>query len=306
MAVDDLTRAVIDAMTAVFPRVGTEVTDAVEARRIIAEMPPLEPEPYQVGRVENRLAGDLPVRVYWPPTTQEVRPVVVYFHGGGFTLCSLDTHDSICRLICADADVIVVSVDYRLAPEHPYPAAVEDAYAATRWVSEHARELGADPGRLVVAGDSAGGNLATVTCLKAKDEGGPPIALQVLIYPVTDAAQTAPSYAENADGYFLTTAHMRWYWDCYQPDQVRRAEPYSSPINADVSGLPPALVITAEHDPLRDEGEAYAERLRAAGVDTRSVRYDGMFHGFFGLGSLLPAAKEAGATVCATIHEQVG
>jgi len=306
MAVDEITRAVIDAMTAVFPKVGTEVTDPVEARRIIAEMPPLEPEPYKVGRVEDRMAGDLPVRVYWPPGERAARPVVVYFHGGGFTLCTLDTHDLVCRLICADADVIVVSVDYRLAPEHPYPAAVEDAYSATRWVHEHARELGADPGRLVVAGDSAGGNLAAVTCLKARDEGGPPIALQVLIYPVTDAAQDAPSHAENADGYFLTAAHMRWYWDCYQPDHARRAEPYSSPINADVRGLPPALVITAEHDPLRDEGEAYAERLRAAGVDTRSVRYAGMFHGFFGLGSILPAAKEAGAKVCATIHEQVG
>ncbi|WP_433509809.1 alpha/beta hydrolase [Nonomuraea sp. CA-143628] len=306
MAIDEVTRAVIDVMTAVFPKVGTEVTDAAEARRILAEMPQPEAEPYKVGRVDNRMAGDLPVRVYWPPTEREARPVVVYFHGGGFTLCTLDTHDSVCRLICTDADVIVVSVDYRLAPEHPYPAAVEDAYAATRWVYEHARELGADPGRLVVAGDSAGGNLATVTCLKARDEGGPPIALQVLVYPVTDAAQDAPSYAENAEGYFLTTAHMRWYWDCYQPDHARRAEPYSSPINADVSGLPPALVITAEHDPLRDEGEAYAERLRAAGVDTQSVRYAGMFHGAFGLGAMLPVAKEAEERVCATIKEQVG
>jgi acetyl esterase len=306
MAVDEVTRAVIDAMTAFFPKVGTEVTDAVEARRILAEVPPMEVEPYKVGRVEERTAGQIPVRIYWPQGEAARRPVVVYFHGGGFTLCTLDTHDPTCRMICADAGVVVVSVDYRLAPEHPYPAAVEDAYAATRWVYEHAGELGADPARLVVAGDSAGGNLATVTCLKARDEGGPPIALQVLVYPATDAAQDTPSYVENGEGYFLTTAHMRWYWDCYQPDRARRAEPYSSPMNADVTGLPPALVITAEHDPLRDEGEAYAARLRAAGVEVESVRYDGMFHGFFGLGALLPAAKEAGEKVCATIQERVG
>jgi acetyl esterase len=311
MAVDELTRAVIDMMTQVFPKIGTEVTDAAEARRILAEAPPVEAQPYDVGRVEDRTAGTIPVRVYRPPGAGEgqglpVMPVVVYFHGGGFVLCGLDSHDSICRMICAGAGAIVVSVDYRLAPEHPYPAAVDDAYAATRWVHEHAAELGGDPGKLVVAGDSAGGNLATVTCLKARDEGGPPIRLQVLVYPATDAAQDRPSHAENGEGYFLTSAHMRWYWDCYQPDHARRAEPYSSPINADLAGLPPALVITAEHDPLRDEGEAYADLLGKAGVETESVRYAGMFHAFFGLGGLLPAAKEAEERVCAVIRERVG
>ncbi|NUR87318.1 MAG: alpha/beta hydrolase, partial [Nonomuraea sp.] len=204
--------------------------------------------------------------------------------------------------ICAGAEAVVVAADYRLAPEHPYPAAVDDAYAVTRWAHEHAAELGADPARLVVAGDSAGGNLATVTCLRARAEGGPPIAAQVLVYPATDGTAHWPSYDENGEGHFLTTAHMEWFWDCYQPDRGRRGEPYSSPLRADVRGLPPALVITAGHDPLRDEGEAYAAHLRDAGVETRSLRYDGLFHGFFGTGAFLPAAQEAMDQVCETIR----
>lgn len=299
---DPLTRAVIDAMTEAFPKIGTEVFDAVEARRILADMPPLEAEP--VGRVEDRNAGDVPIRIYWPDA-EGALPIVVYFHGGGFTLCDLDTHDGICRALCAGAEVIVVSVDYRLAPEHPYPAAPDDAYAATQWVYEHAAELGGDPGRLAVAGDSAGGNLATVTCLRARDLGGPPIGFQLLIYPVTDAAMDSPSHKENAEGFFLTAAHMRWYWDSYHPTADRRAEPYSSPLNADLRGLPPALVMTAEHDPLRDEGETYAVRLREAGVEVETVRYDGMFHGFFGLTAFLPAAQEAMDRSVTAIQERV-
>ncbi|NRQ34352.1 alpha/beta hydrolase [Nonomuraea sp. NN258] len=312
MAVDEVTRAVIEAMSAFFPK-GAGGWDAAEVRRTLAEAPPLETEPRPVGQVVDRLAGNVPVRVYSPPEGAQGgagdgggRPVVVYFHGGGFTICSLDTHDAVCRDICAGAEAVVVSVDYRLAPEHPYPAAVEDACAATRWAHEHAAELGGDPGRLVVAGDSAGGNLATVVCLKARDErAGPPISLQVLIYPVTDADQDTPSYRENGTGYFLTAAHMRWFWDCYQPDPARRAEPYSSPVHADLSGLPPALVLTAEHDPLRDEGEAYARLLGFAGVPAHGVRYDGMFHGFYGfygMGAVLPAAKEASELVNSVIR----
>ncbi|MFG1701977.1 alpha/beta hydrolase [Nonomuraea sp. M3C6] len=313
MAVDGLTRAVIDAMSEFFPK-GAGGWDAVEVRRVLEEAPPLEEEPLPVARVEDRAAGDVPVRVYWPdgdgprqgPDGDGGWPVVVYFHGGGFTVGSLDSHDGVCRQLCAGSGAVVVAVGYRLAPEHPYPAAVEDAYAATRWVHRHAAELGADPGLLVVAGDSAGGNLATVTCLKARDEGGPLIRLQVLVYPATDAAQDSPSYAENGEGYFLTAAHMRWFWDCYQPTRDRRAEPYSSPGRADLRGLPPALVITAEHDPLRDEGEAYARSLEEAGVAVRSIRYDGMFHGFFGMGTVLPAAKEAAEQVCVAIREGTG
>ncbi|NUP66647.1 MAG: alpha/beta hydrolase [Nonomuraea sp.] len=301
VAVDELTRAVIDAMSAFFPQ-GKGPWDPVEARRVLAAAP--RPEPLPVGSVEERSADGVPVRVYWPsgPATSEVRPLVVYFHGGGFTVGSLDSHDGVCREICAGAGAVVVAADYRLAPEHPYPAAAEDAYTVTRWAHEHAAGLGADPGALVVAGDSAGGTLATVTCLRAREEGGPPIAAQVLVYPAADGTSHWPSYDENGEGYFLTTAHMRWFWDCYQPDHERRGEPYSSPLKADVRGLPPALVITAGHDPLRDEGEAYAAHLRDSGVETRSVRYDDLFHGFFGTGAILPAAQEAMDQVCATIR----
>ncbi|MFI9551778.1 alpha/beta hydrolase [Nonomuraea endophytica] len=303
MAVDESTRVVIDVLTGVFPKIGTEVFDAAEARRILAQAPAMAAEPYPVGGVEDRMAGKVPVRVYWPEGDGP-HPVVVYFHGGGFTLCTLDTHDGVCRTLCAGARAIVVSVDYRLAPEHPYPAAVEDAYAATVWAYEHAAELGGDAARIAVAGDSAGGNLAAVTCLKARDTGqGPPIRFQLLVYPVTDAAMDAPSHDENGEGYFLTNAHMRWYWDNYQPDLARRAEPYCSPIRADAHGLPPAMVITAEHDPLRDEGEAYADKLRAAGVEARTLRFEGMFHGFFGLDDFLQAAKSASEHACSALRE---
>ncbi|MEV4891687.1 alpha/beta hydrolase [Nonomuraea sp. NPDC055795] len=303
MAVDESTRMVIDVLTGVFPKIGTEVFDAEEARRILAGAPAMAAEPYPVGGVEDRMAGEVPVRVY-RPEGDGPHPVVVYFHGGGFTLCTLDTHDGICRTLCAGARAIVVSVDYRLAPEHPYPAAVEDAYAATAWVHEHAAELGGDAARIAVAGDSAGGNLAAVTCLKARDSGqGPPIRFQLLVYPVTDSAMDTPSHDENGEGYFLTNAHMRWYWDNYQPDLARRAEPYCSPIRADAHGLPPAMVITAEHDPLRDEGEAYADKLRAAGGEARTLRFEGMFHGFFGMDAFLPAAKSASEHACAALRE---
>ncbi|MFI6295098.1 alpha/beta hydrolase [Nonomuraea sp. NPDC050790] len=306
MAVDEGTRLVIDVLTDVFPKIGTEVLDAAEARRILAQAPPMAAEPYPVGGVEDRMAGEIPVRVY-RPEGEGPHPVVVYFHGGGFTLCTLDTHDGVCRTLCAGANAVVVSVDYRLAPEHPYPAAAEDAYAATMWAYEHAAELGGDAGRLAVAGDSAGGNLAAVTCLKARDAGGsPPISFQLLVYPVTDAAMDTPSHQENGEGYFLTNAHMRWYWDNYQPDPARRGEPYCSPIRADTHGLPPALVITAEHDPLRDEGEAYAGKLRAAGGAARTLRFEGMFHGFFGLDAFLPAAKSASEQACAALRDGLG
>ncbi|WP_214317484.1 alpha/beta hydrolase [Nonomuraea sediminis] len=307
MAVDAMTRAIIDAMSEFFPKLGTEVFDAAEARRILAQAPKLDAEPPAVRSVEDRMAGDIPIRVYRPDGGQGPLPVVVFFHGGGWSICTLDTHDWVCRTLCGGAGAVVVSVDYRLAPEHPYPAAVEDAYAATVWVHEHAAELGADPARLAVAGDSAGGNLAAVTCLKARDLAGPPIRFQLLIYPATDAAQDSASCRENATGYFLTADHMAWFWDSYQPDRSRRAEPYSSPIHADLGDLPPALVITAEHDPLRDEGEEYGRLLRKAGTQAETVRFDGMFHSFFTLaGNLLPATKQATDLACSALIRNLG
>jgi len=237
-------------------------------------------------------AGDIPVRVYRPETDKPL-PVVVYFHGGGFVIGDIATHDTTCQRLAAGVPALVVSVDYRLAPEHRFPAAVDDCDAATGWVSAHASEFGGDPSRLAVAGDSAGGNLAAVVARRARDAGGPPIALQLLIYPGTDMTRSLPSHTENGTGYLLDSDAMNWFLDNYLGDADPR-HPDASPLFADdLSGLPPALVLTGEFDPLRDEGEAYAERLREAGVPVTTSRYDGMIHGFYGLDTIFDAAKKA-------------
>src|SRR5213078_1916119 len=189
---------------------------------------------------------------------------------------------------------LVVSVDYRLAPEHRFPAAPEDCYAATRWLAEHAGSLGGDKGRIAVGGDSAGGNLAAVVALMARDRGGPKLAFQLLVYPATDTDFETRSYRENSEGYFLTRADMVWFWNHYAPRDEDRRNPYAAPLRAaSLRGLPPALVITAEFDPLRDEGEAYGARLRDAGNQVLVKRYPGMIHGFFGMGTLLTQARTA-------------
>jgi acetyl esterase/lipase len=256
---------------------------------------PGEPEP--VAHVENlRLPGpdgEIPVRLY-RPESKGALPGLVYFHGGGFVLCNLESHDGVCRSLANAAGCAVVSVDYRLAPEHPFPAAHEDCYAATRFVAERGRELGIDSARIAVGGDSAGGNLTAVVSQMARDRRGPRLRFQLLVYPVTDASFDTPSYRENAEGYFLTTNMMKWFWGKYLADPADAANPYASPLRAkDLTGLPPGLCITAEFDPLRDEGEAYAARLRQAGVDVTAKRYDGMFHGFFGMAAMLDQAKTA-------------
>ncbi len=267
-----------------------------DARAMSAVMGALD-EPPEVARIEDRVipgsAGDIPVRIY-TPDAPEPRPVIAFFHGGGFVICSVETHDGLARRLTNATGAVVVSVEYRLAPEARCPAAAEDCYAATQWVHEHAAELGADPARLIVAGDSAGGNLTAVVALMAREQGGPPIAHQVLVYPVIDAACDAPSYTENAEGYFLEATGMRWFWDHYLGPDGDGSHHHASPIRAsDLSGLPPAVVITAEFDPLRDEGEAYAEALRAAGVPVTVQRYDGMIHGFVSMPMLFPEAGDA-------------
>src|ERR1700757_925414 len=223
----------------------------------------------------------LRLRIYTPHGTGPF-PLLVFFHGSGFVLCSLDTHDGMCRNLCAGAGCVVASVDYRLAPEHKFPAGPDDCLHATRWTAAHAVELGADPTRIAVGGDSAGGNMAAVTALRMRDERGPALCGQLLLYPVTDYhTPGTPSYEENAEGYGLTRDTMRWFWAHYLNDESQSAHPNASPLRApDLSGLPPALVITAEYDPLRDEGEFYAEKLRAAGVPTALTRYHGVNHGF--------------------------
>jgi acetyl esterase len=277
-----------------------------DARSLSAVMGAMD-QPPEVAKVEDRVipgpAGDLPVRIYTPDAPAP-RPVIAFFHGGGFVICSVETHDGLARRLANALGAVVVSVEYRLAPEARWPAAAEECYAATQWVHEHAADLDADPARLIVAGDSAGGNLAAVVSLMAREQGGPPITSQVLVYPVIDAACDAPSYTENAEGYFLTAPGMHWFWAHYLGPDGDGAHQNASPIRAgDLSGLPPTVVITAEFDPLRDEGEAYAEALQAAGVPVVARRYDGMIHGFVSMPMLFPEADDAVARIADAVQE---
>ena len=219
----------------------------------------------------------------------------------------IESHEGICRTLANAAGCVVASVDYRCAPEFAFPTAAEDSYAATRWVAGRAGELGVDARRLAVCGDSAGGNLAAVVPLMARDRGGPRLALQVLVYPITDYDFDRPSYRDNAEGYVLTTASMRFYWEQYVPRIADRTHPYVSPMRAtSLAGLPAALVITAEYDPLRDEGEAYARALGAAGVPVTHTRYPGMIHAFFRFTNVVDAARAAVAEVVAALQKAWG
>lgn len=234
---------------------------------------------------------EIPVRVYVPKGVENP-PVVVYFHGGGWVIGNIETHDAPCREIAARSGCAVVSVDYRLSPETKYPGPLEDCIAATEWAAKNGPEHGFDGNRLVVAGDSAGGNLAAAVTLVAKERGSPSIAGQVLVYPAVDLTLGHPSITENGEGYFLTADAMRWFAGHYGGDAA--GDHLVSPLHAaDHSGLPPALVLTAEFDPLRDEGEAYAAKLTAAGVPTTLHRFDGQIHGFLGMYAMLDDGKTA-------------
>jgi acetyl esterase len=269
----------------------------VEQARVFFDQMQLPRPEMKIASVEDRKipgpAGEIPLRIYRPEGRAPL-PALVYFHGGGWVIGSIETHDGTCRELANKVGCAVISVDYRLAPEHRYPAAAEDCFAATAWVAANAGALGVDPARIAIGGDSAGGNLTAAVALMARDRRGPKLRHQLLVYPVTDADFTRPSYRENAEGYLLTTKAMEWFWGHYVPDPVQRGEAYAAPLRAkDLTGLPPALVITAEYDPLRDEGEAYAERLRQAGVPTALRRYDGAIHGFFAMGLLSQVARDA-------------
>ncbi len=272
-----------------------------DARAMIEQNAPgLFGEPDPIGLVlDQTLPGPIRVRVYQPRAAAPELPVLVYFHGGGWVYGSIETHDGVCRALCARTPCVVVSVDYRLAPEHRFPAAVEDAWAATAWVAEHARSLGGDPARIAVGGDSAGGHLAAVVARRARDRG---LALrhQLMIYPVTDCRFDTPSYAECAEGYGLTQAAMRWFWNHFLGPEGDPGDPEASPLRApDLAGVAPATVLTAEYDPLRDEGEAYAARLREAGVPVTLTRYDGLIHGFIRMAALVDRTQQ-GLDECAT------
>ena len=251
----------------------------------------------EVAKVEDRTipssGAQVPVRIYTPEGTGPF-PVLAWFHGGGWVLGTLDSSDATARHLAVEAGCVVVSVDYRLAPEAKFPLPFDDCYAATEWVARNAASINVDPNKIAVGGDSAGGNLAAAVALKARDQRGPSLSLQLLVYPVTAMDFNTGSYRQNADGYSLTTDGMKWFWAHYLSSDADAVNPYAAPAAAkDLTSLPPALVITAEFDPLRDEGEAYAQRLQAAGVATTSSRYDGMIHGFFGMPAVIDKAEQA-------------
>lgn len=271
----------------------------------------VDPHPPALARVEDRTipgpdGTELPIRIY-TPEGQGPFGVCLYFHGGGWVLNSIDTHDALVRRLAAESGCVFINVDYRLAPEHKYPAAIEDAYASVQWVHDHAAEIGCDPNRIAVSGDSAGGNLAAVVCLMSRDRGGPKIAYQVLIYPITDCNFDRGSYVKNGAGYFLTLEEMRWFWNHYltSPDQMR--EPYASPLlAATLRDLPPALVLTAEFDPLCDEGKDYAKALEAAGNRVKFHQYDGMIHAFMRRFQQFDTAHDAIRDVAAELRANIG
>ena len=253
-------------------------------------------------RTINGPQSSIGVRIYRPGAAERC-PLVVFLHGGGWVIGSVETHDGYCRALADASGASIVSVEYRLAPEHPYPAAAEDAFAATQWAHEHAEELGAQSGPVIVAGDSAGGNLAAVVALMARDREGPPIAHQILIYPITDYDLETSSYQDFASGYFLTRDAMRWFWDHYCPDGTDRSQAYLSPLRATLNDLPAAHVLLAECDPLYSEGEAYAAKLASAGVAVVKSHYEGMIHGFIRRFDVLNQAHLALREVAGVIRE---
>jgi acetyl esterase len=276
----------IEGLDAGFPPVhtmtGAQARAAIRARFV----PPAQPQP--VAEVRDQTipgpAGDIPVRIYRPDGSG--LPILVYAHGGGFVFCDLDSHDGLCREIANRTPAVVVSVAYRLAPEHRWPAAADDFYAATQWAADNASRLGGDAGRVAVGGDSAGGNLAAVTALMARDRGGPTLAAQLLLYPVLAADFDTKSYRLFGRGYYNPRPAMQWYWDQYVPTKADRVHPYATPLNAELHDLPPAVLVIAGHDPLRDEALAYAAELEAAGVRVVRAQFDGAIHGFMTMPSL--------------------
>jgi acetyl esterase len=262
--------------------------------------------PQAVHAVEMGDIAGVPVRIY-RPSSEVALPVVVYFHGGGWTIGSAEQFDAITRELANASGAIVVSVDYRLAPEHPFPAPLDDCWSVVQSVAKHAAEFGGDGGRLAVAGDSAGGNLAAVCALLARDAGGPDLALQVLVYPATDCDFDTESYRANGRGMVLTEDDMRWFWDCYARGGADPGDWRLSPLRApSVEGVAPAVVITAEYDPLRDEGEAYAKRMQGAGVAVELRRYDAMIHAFFGLSEAFDASRDAMSLVGTALRRAFG
>jgi acetyl esterase len=310
MALDPQVQAVIELVIK-SGRPAYHTLSPKEARQLFRETRPAStPTPPQIGAVTNVVAetdaGAIPVRLYRPVGADPGTPLptLVYFHGGGWVIGDLETHDVLCRQLTAEAAMMVVSVDYRLAPEHKFPAAADDAWAATRWIVANAGRLGVDTRLLAVGGDSAGGNLAAVVALMARDAGAPSIACQVLLYPVTNVGTETQSYRDFADGYLLTRDSMRWFFDHYLASSDQAADWRVSPLRAgSLAGVAPALVVTAGFDPLRDEGEAYAQALRAAGVSVDYICYGGMIHGFVPMGRLIDTGNRAVSHIAGSLRE---
>ena len=298
MAVDPQIQYVLDLVSkAAYPDYWE--LDPVSARRQFEQTAPiLDARPVTLYQVDNFTiagpAGPLPLRCYTPRPSPQPLPVLLWYHGGGFVIGGLNSYDAICRWLSKQADCIVLSVDYRLAPEHPFPAAVEDSFAALNWAAEHAADIGGDPTRLAVAGDSAGGNLAAVSSLLARDAGSPNLALQLLVYPCTASTPDSDSQQRFAEGYLLSRQSILWFYEQYLRDPADRLDFRYAPLLAEnLSDLPPALLILAGHDPLHDEGLAYGERLRAAGNQVEIIDYPGMVHAFYSMSNAVDAAKDA-------------
>ncbi|HEY7626580.1 MAG TPA: alpha/beta hydrolase [Ilumatobacteraceae bacterium] len=288
------------------PKIHEVSVDEARLMAVAEPMLALAGEQIEVGSVVDITIpvddAEIGARVY-SPRGDGPHPVVVFFHGGGWVICNLDSHDNVARSICRDAEAIVVSVDYRLAPEHPFPTPVHDAFAATKWVAANATAFGGDPQRLAVCGDSAGGNLSAVVTQMARDAGGPAIAFAALIYPAVDMTWQGGSLIENSKGFFLEEESMTWFMNHYLTEADRR-NPLASPaLHPDLSGLPACFITTCEYDPLRDEGEAYGEALRANGVAVETKRYDGLIHAAANMTGVLKGGRQMVADVGARLHD---
>ncbi|GAA4672761.1 alpha/beta hydrolase [Pseudonocardia yuanmonensis] len=277
-----------------------------QARRAAWAFADLQGPAPDVGEVQHRFipgpTADLPARIY-RPAGDRPRPAIVYFHGSGWVILNIEICDPSMRALANDTDCIVVAVNYQKAPEHKFPVPFNDAWATTCWVAEHAEELGIDPARIAVGGDSAGGNLAAAVALKARDQGGPPLAYQLLVYPATDHDVDKPSAVQNAEGYLLQRESMRWFWGHYLDGATDEPDWRASPLRAGtLADLPPALVVTAEFDPLRDDGRLYADRLRAEGVKVTYSEYRGMIHGFYWMQGVLDRSRDLHAEIAREVR----
>jgi acetyl esterase len=313
MALDPTIRLLLDAAAAA-NRPQLHTLSPVEARKMMRDtrapiQGPILDTVAEVDRTIPGPAGQIPARIYRPKAAaaDAKLPVLVYFHGGGWVIGDIETHHTVCQRFAQDGDLLVISVDYRLAPEHRYPAAVDDCWAATQWVAANAASIGGDASKLAVGGDSAGGNLAAIVAIMARDAGAPKIGFQCLIYPAVDALANTGSMARNAEGYLLTTVAMKYFYDHYAPNMADRADWRCSPLRAaNLAGVARAMVITAGFDPLRDEGADYARRLAADGVSVEYVDYGSLIHGFFGMPGVLPQARRGITTAAQAVREALG